>query len=405
MEGVGVGGRVYSPDCCSLPSMTSLQALNLFRPLLAVSMVLIVSCTGGSHDTGSATPGDTGGAAADNITYGDPDAVTEFVVRYPTRTDAPGSTHELVFAEGGDTLWFTGQNWDTVVEMTLDGEMTYHVMEEGSGPHGIAFDGLGRLWVSLEFSSTLVRLDEAGRVVESLDVAIHCDTCPTPLNPHPHGIAFGADGETLWYTGKSTGTMGRVGTDGVIQNFQIPTLGSVPIYAEAGPDGNLWFVELLGGKIGRVTDAGKIEDFPIPTRNARPIELAPEPGGDAMWFTEEAGNNIGRIDRNGNITEYPIPKTQENVILAGLTFDTDGNIWVQQYVDQNNPEPEGPDHIIKVDKVILDTEPEDAASVPMTYYEVPTRKTVFHRITQGPDGGIWFTELNADKIGRIKERR
>jgi virginiamycin B lyase len=32
---------------------------------------------------------------------------------------------------------------------------------------------------------------------------------------------------------------------------------------------------------------------------------------------------------------------------------------------------------------------------------VPTRDTVMHRIVQGPDGNVWFTELNADKVGRL----
>jgi virginiamycin B lyase len=36
-----------------------------------------------------------------------------------------------------------------------------------------------------------------------------------------------------------------------------------------------------------------------------------------------------------------------------------------------------------------------------TYYEVPTRNTVMHRIIQAPDMNMWYTELKADKIGRI----
>ncbi|MEH1964934.1 MAG: hypothetical protein V7K91_00320 [Nostoc sp.] len=34
-------------------------------------------------------------------------------------------------------------------------------------------------------------------------------------------------------------------------------------------------------------------------------------------------------------------------------------------------------------------------------YQVPTRNTVMHRITQGPDQNIWFTELRSDKVGRM----
>jgi streptogramin lyase len=37
----------------------------------------------------------------------------------------------------------------------------------------------------------------------------------------------------------------------------------------------------------------------------------------------------------------------------------------------------------------------------MTFYPVPTRGTVMHRIIRGPGGAMWFTEMHADRLGRI----
>jgi virginiamycin B lyase len=119
-----------------------------------------------------------------------------------------------------------------------------------------------------------------------------------------------------------------------------------------------------------------------------------------MWFTEEAGNKVGRIDMGGNIKEFPLPRSQDNDILAALSFDNEKNLWVQQYVDQNDPKPAGPDNIVKIDKSIL-TVASDSLNVPITFYAVPTCETVMHRILLGPDGNIWFTEMNADKIGKL----
>jgi virginiamycin B lyase len=34
-------------------------------------------------------------------------------------------------------------------------------------------------------------------------------------------------------------------------------------------------------------------------------------------------------------------------------------------------------------------------------YKVPTQKTVMHRIIQGPDKNMWFTELKSDRVGRV----
>jgi virginiamycin B lyase len=122
-----------------------------------------------------------------------------------------------------------------------------------------------------------------------------------------------------------------------------------------------------------------------------------------MWFSEEAGNRVGRIAPDGTITEYPIPMAQANVILAGLAFDNAGNLWMQQYVDQNNPSPAGSDFIIRVDKSILKSALTDISKVPITFYKVPTAQTIMHRVVQGPDGNIWFTELGANKVGKLRQ--
>ena len=89
------------------------------------------------------------------------------------------------------------------------------------------------------------------------------------------------------------------------------------------------------------------------------------------------------------------------MILAGLTFDSDKNIWFQQYVDPNNPRPPGTDFIVRADKPLLTTDPSRVHKVPFTFYPVPTRQTVMHRIIQGPDGAIRFTELGANKVGKL----
>jgi streptogramin lyase len=94
------------------------------------------------------------------------------------------------------------------------------------------------------------------------------------------------------------------------------------------------------------------------------VAIVPEPSGDAMWFTEEAGHKVSRIDMDGNIREFPLP------------------------------------NLVKIDKAML-RGASDSLNVPITYYAVPTRETVMHRIILGPDGNMWFTEMNADKIGKL----
>jgi virginiamycin B lyase len=293
--------------------------------------------------------------------------------------------------------------------------MTYHHMPNDSGPHGIEFDADRRLWVTLEFAGEIVRLGANGEPDLRYDVRLDCPTCAkdpkdpakTPkLNTHPHGMGFGLDGKTIWFTGKSTGTIGKIAPDGKITTYVLKTVGSVPIYVRAGNDGTMWATELVGNAIARITPDGVVKEFAIPTHNSRPIAIVPEPGSNNMWFTEEAGNRVVRITPDGVITEYPVPMTQSNVILAGLTFDNEKNLWLQQYIDQNNPTPANPsptggDYIIRIDKSILTTSPADISKVPITYYKVPSTQTIMHRVIQGPDGNIWFTELGVNKVGKV----
>lgn len=344
--------------------------------------------------------------------------VVEYPIVYPNAPTvetgachpAPaGSTHEITFdAARGRDLWITGQNYDSVVRVTESGVMTHYAMPPKSGPHGIEFDADHRLWVTLEFSGQLVRLDDNGAIDRTIDVRLDCPTCPDggKINTHPHGLGVGVDGRTLWFTGKATGTVGKVTSDGKVTTYVLPTVGSLPIYVRAGSDGTMWATELVGNAIARITADGAVKEFPIPTHNSRPIAIVPEPGSDAMWFSEEAGNRVGRIARDGTIAEYPIPMTQSNVILAGLGFDSAKNLWVQQYIDQNsptpaNPSPAGADSVLRIDRSLLTTAPSDLSRVPVTYFRVPTTQTVMHRIVEGPDGNLWFTELATNKVGKV----
>ena len=218
-----------------------------------------------------------------------PGTVLEFPVAYPNQPSvqtgachpAPkGSTHEITFdAKGGNTLWITGQNYDSVVNVTESGAMTFYAMTAGSGPHGIEFDADRRLWVSLEFSGQIVRLEANGKPDLTFDVRLDCPTCPggQKINTHPHGIGFGIDGKTIWFTGKSTGTVGRLTPDGKVTTYVLSTVGSVPIYVRAGNDGTMWVTELVGNAIARITADGKVTEFRIPTHNSRPLPSSPSP--------------------------------------------------------------------------------------------------------------------------------
>ena len=88
-----------------------------------------------------------------------PGTIFEFPILYPI-TLPSGSTHEITYNENdGKVLWVTGQNYDTVVKVALSGDLKLYPLPADSGPHGIAFDAKGQLWLTLEYMGKIVRID------------------------------------------------------------------------------------------------------------------------------------------------------------------------------------------------------------------------------------------------------
>jgi len=325
--------------------------------------------------------------------------ITEYSLNWPGGLH--GSTHELVISE--KFIFVTGQNMHQVAKFDYNGKLlTYYNMPDKSGPHGILIDKKGRLWVSLEFFGKVVRLDDEGKIVEEVDVQIYAKGAKTPINTAPHGIGLDADGETIWFTGKRTSTIGRINPDKSVEHFELQTLAALPIFLSAGADGGIWGTELLGSYILNISHQGVVNEYKIPTANSRPIAVIPDPSAKFMWFTEEAGVRIGKIDMEGKITEYTVPALQKNDILASLAFDREMNLWVQVYVDSNNPNPPGYDYIIRFDKSIRDLSGNDLSGVPFTTHTIPSKMSMMHRIRMDYDGNLWFTEMMTDKLGKIK---
>ncbi len=328
--------------------------------------------------------------------------ITEFPLNWTG--EIQHSTHELVITP--KYVYVTGQNMAQVARFDHSGKLLDHFkMDSASGPHGILLDRKGRVWVSLEFEGTVVRLDDKGQIVKKIDVQMYLNGSKKPINTAPHGICLGADGETIWFTGKRTNTVGRIvnpdAEKPLVEHFELPQLGAVPIFLCAGPDGSVWGTELLGSKILKVSKDGEVQEFTIPSTNSRPIGIIPDPEGKCMWFSEESGVKIGKITFDGVITEYPVPALQKNDIVASLAFDSEMNLWVQAYVDIYNPTPTGHDYIVKFDKSIRDLPGDDISGVPFSTHAIPSRNSVMHRIELGPDGNLWFTELMMDKLGKV----
>ncbi|WP_435009063.1 virginiamycin B lyase family protein [Tundrisphaera lichenicola] len=300
-----------------------------------------------------------------------------------------GSTHEITVGPDGN-FWISQMYQDRMVRMTLDGKFTFFPMGEGSMPHGEEFDANGHLWVGLEGYGSLVEMDPNGTILSSHTIP-YTNTYGYSDVVDNHGLHVASDGK-VWYTGKASNLVGYYDpATNQFASFPLanpdPTAypdGNFPIYIDEAPDGSMYFTELDTSRVGRIfPKSGEVINYILPgaygeAGNARPIRVLVRDDGVAV-VSEEAGSAYAYISKQGVVTEYPLSPSGSEA--ASLTYDRAGVLWVQY----NTPDAIGqvqPDGTVK----------------PFT---IPTLDAVQHRITIGPDGSLWFTELAVDKIGRM----
>ncbi len=206
----------------------------------------------------------------------------------------------------------------------------------------------------------------------------------------------GPDGN-LWFTEAAGNRIGRITPEGAVTEFSDGIRPESGLYdITAGPDGNLWFTEFDAYRIGRITPAGAVTEFSVGTRPKRsrygitpgPRVITTGPDGN-LWFTEADGHRIGRITPAGLVTMFSAGLGQGSP--CGIAGGADGNVWFTE--GEGN----------RIGRI----SPSGAVSVfrgPSPYVHHETSEGFWYSrcgISPGPDGNMWFTEWEADRIGRI----
>jgi streptogramin lyase len=184
-------------------------------------------------------------------------------------------------------------------------------------------------------------------------------------------------------------------TSGEVRAFQIPDdgvpLGGVlagegapaipnatahvgPHSLQMGPDGAVWITLALGNRIARFDP--KTEQFEIHAlqEGFYPHTLRIDPRG-RVWFTVAVSNHVGMYDpatRKMEILRVPAGSLGQEIALRAMPYA----IAVADWLD--------------VDLASLASEGGSAGAAPVPY-----------GIDIAPDGGVWFSQLNQHRLGRI----
>jgi virginiamycin B lyase len=125
---------------------------------------------------------------------------------------------------------------------------------------------------------------------------------------------------------------------------------------------------------------GVITEFTIPTANSQPWGITRGNGDGTIWFTEDNGNKVGRITISTlAMHEFTVPTA--NAHPRGITAFFSQGMWFTEY------------NASRIGKVATDG----------TVTDYPTSTPGSHPlgITYGFDSGLWFTESSANNIGRM----
>jgi virginiamycin B lyase len=228
---------------------------------------------------------------------------------------------DLALGPDGRSVWVSGTDASRI--------LLYRSVDEGTTPvifklppssftHGLTFGPDGALYAALTGTNI------GGNAIARLGLDGTVRTFPLPSGAGaPWGVAVGAD-DKIWFTEVGSGKIGRLDpATGLVSEFELPTPNSQPQGIVRGADGALWGTEANGNRIFRMGLDGRAREFPIPTPNSVPVSIAPGRGG-LLWVSELSGGKLLRISRVGKMREFPLPKGARPY---GVASAPDGNVW------------------------------------------------------------------------------
>jgi virginiamycin B lyase len=175
------------------------------------------------------------------------------------------------------------------------------------------------------------------------------DAWPVPQGDRPLGGIFGE-------------------TRGPVSQTAVARVG--PHSLQVAPDGSLWLTLAIGNQLARFDpDAERFEIHEV-AEGHYPHTLRFDARG-RIWYTMAASNHVGMFD--------PATGAQRHVRLPARTWQQDvalrmmpALLWLDQQLDLRSEGGGG------------------SFTMPVPY-----------GIDVAPDGGVWFSQLNEDRIGRI----
>lgn len=229
----------------------------------------------------------------------------------------------------------------------------------------------GRIWFTEFNDNNLAAVTTSGTVTEY----------PMGGGSQPCDVTVGPD-NNIWTAGYG-GTIEKVNTSGTILNTY-PVAGSHICGIISGPGGLLWFADYGNDKVGTITTSGVVNEYNVPA-GAQPVSIALGSDGN-LWVTDDITASILKVSPGGSVlAQYSAGISAHNYPNA-IVAAPDNNLYFTEYANLSTVAP----HIGRITTAGVITE-----------IGTVTKASGPQQIIIGKDGNLYFSELDAAKVGKV----
>jgi virginiamycin B lyase len=212
----------------------------------------------------------------------------------------------LVLSPDGNSIWFTEIIGNNIGSFDINSKtIKEYPTGEFTGPTLLAYDSNGQLWVTMSYSSSILKVEPWSLIPGSKISGIFEIKLEKPDSLSPFGIAIADKNKSKIYI--SDHGSSRLVTSNLtseLKNYTSywtsPSVAypvSLPSQVISDKKGNVYFVEHGGNKVSKISSNGLLTEFDIPTGPlATVVYIAVSPDASKIWFTEWASNRIGYLD-------------------------------------------------------------------------------------------------------------
>lgn len=305
-------------------------------------------------------------------------------------SEKPSSPMGIAFDAAGD-LWIAERLANRITRMRRDGSTDhYPLLTENAWPTGLAIDAKGRVWFTETYGNRIGYVDPAKGSVHEFEYPTK-DTRATGIAVAPDGI--------VWTAMRDANAIGRFDpATNEMKHFVLPTPNAKPCGVTVDAKGTVWFSERNGGKIGKIGNDGTIHEYPLPSRFSGPFILAADQRGE-IWFSELFSGQIGRFDpATSKFDHYALASEKSHP--AGIAIDSKGNVWVAQQTANTIAV------IVRTDLAYLANE--KAGTTPLEEarngydldeLDVPTPQSIPGIVAVDRHDTVWFTQMGGGFVG------